>query len=1189
MSDLAGMVLAWSSSSRLTIRFTNERNCWVSLPGRLVTQLYASQLSTPLLLQLRSAAQAGRAGSGQVWHVAWGGTACEGQHVEISRACAESLGLPEGAAVTLKALTDIPSASSVSVEPANADDWEIISAQAAHIEDNLLNQAGLAKKGNAFPVWVRGQGSVRLQVASCSPADLVRLVRDTEVIIAPCPRPRLDGSRPLIRSDDARAGRHRPHQPPAPICWLRAQRLEPGQAARRLTDARSAGASQASTCVQMQPTGCIFVHPATAAQRCLAAGLPMRLWNAQAKTVGCAILAHSAHVQIGHACASQHLLASFSIAVHSRIGLQPRDTQLPHKEHDRRQPAWTIVLHPLRLHAEHSKACWAQSSLSDQQHGHLGRADQSQSLSSASQRVSMPSKEQLPPDQLMQAWIQHQLKLSTGRQSGSSSADAVFPGADAVDSPAKSSSSVPLVSGSIVAASSIPAQSEASCSALKGHSQEPPSLCMSASNHEANTEMEELYQSFQQVAYEVELIRGRQRAVPAQGQPADLATQQAAMGDQGAASSFRPTPSGQEVPSVMEAISAGPKLEAFVEDGHIQSGQVEVKLGSPRGHQSMSSTSLQPDCASDHATTASDLVSRPGPAADIAEQALSWLLPLLVHGSRCKLASAGAPVPGGLLLCGPRGSGKTSILRGIAAVLGQTPACLAACTWLDCRKVAGEGLPALQRHLLSKVERATASMPAMLVLDDLAILCPSSTQDSPGAAQDTSSGTLVSWLCDLLDSLHLPGQLPLPVVVCGTCADASDLAPALKMAGRLDHVVTLPAPDSNERTHLLQAAFQDCLASASFKMLQEAGSKAEGYTAADLSILRDRAVHAALSRLIAKGQLPRAGMIEVGRGDLEKAQQGFSPAASWGAGQVSAGPEGPQGWQDVGGLADVQASMQETLELPAKYPKLIAKAPLRLRTGLLLYGPPGCGKTHLVAAAVAACDMRCIGVKGPEVLNKYIGASEAAVRDLFRRASAAAPCVLFFDEFDAIAPQRGHDSTGVTDRVVNQLLTELDGVEGLTGVFVIGATSRPDLLDAALLRPGRLDRLLMCPFPSAQERAAIMTALARKVAFADSVDLGAIGRTAEGFTGADLSSLLSEAQLSAVHEALDCSDDAGDIKGTPRISQRHLEQALQNTRPSVSPAERAALQRRFAEFQQGRQPGGLSKITKGKGKKTTLA
>eukprot|EP00891_Asterochloris_glomerata_P002680 jgi/Astpho2/2680/gw1.00050.301.1_t len=212
-------------------------------------------------------------------------------------------------------------------------------------------------------------------------------------------------------------------------------------------------------------------------------------------------------------------------------------------------------------------------------------------------------------------------------------------------------------------------------------------------------------------------------------------------------------------------------------------------------------------------------------------------------------------------------------------------------------------------------------------------------------------------------------------------------------------------------------------------------------------------------------------------------------------------------------MREVRAALREALELPTKYARLVARAPLRLRTGVLLYGPPGCGKTHVVAAAVAAAGMRFVSVKGPEVLNKYIGASEAAVRDLFRRAQAAAPCVLFFDEFDAIAPSRGHDNTGVTDRVVNQLLTELDGVEGLKGVCVLAATSRPDLLDAALLRPGRLDRLIYCDFPGLDDRLEVLTALSRRSKLDDDVDLRGVAEATQGFTGADLSALLSEAQL----------------------------------------------------------------------------
>ena len=236
-----------------------------------------------------------------------------------------------------------------------------------------------------------------------------------------------------------------------------------------------------------------------------------------------------------------------------------------------------------------------------------------------------------------------------------------------------------------------------------------------------------------------------------------------------------------------------------------------------------------------------------------------------------------------------------------------------------------------------------------------------------------------------------------------------------------------------------------------------------------------------------------------------------------------------------------------------------------MHTNVLLYGPPGCGKTHIVGAAAADCSLRFISVKGPELLNKYIGASEQAVRDIFSKAAAAAPCLLFFDEFDSIAPKRGHDNTGVTDRVVNQFLTELDGVEVLTGVFVFAATSRPDLLDAALLRPGRLDRLLFCDFPSEHERLDILRVLSRKLPLAGDVDLGFVARMTEGFSGADLQALLSDAQLEAVHDLLGNEDDKRSKK-MPIISDTLLKSIASKAKPSVSESEKRRLYDIYRQF-----------------------
>eukprot|EP00899_Mesostigma_viride_P012537 jgi/Mesvir1/21284/Mv21678-RA.2 len=353
----------------------------------------------------------------------------------------------------------------------------------------------------------------------------------------------------------------------------------------------------------------------------------------------------------------------------------------------------------------------------------------------------------------------------------------------------------------------------------------------------------------------------------------------------------------------------------------------------------------------------------------------------------------------------------------------------------------------------------------------------------------------------------------------------------------------------------------------------------------------------------------------LGEEDFDVARDGLVPASLQNvAGLTSFGKGGKKkgdarkklGLGGVGGLVDVRQVLRETLEWPARFPQLFSSCPIRVRSGLLLYGPPGCGKTHIIGAAAESFGMRFISVKGPELLNKYIGASEQAVRDLFKRAAAAAPCVLFFDEFDSIAPKRGHDNTGVTDRVVNQLLTELDGVEKLDNVYVIAATNRPDLIDAALLRPGRLDRLLFCDFPKSEDRREILVALSQHLSLDDDVDLAEISRVTEGFTGADLQALLSEAQLAAVHAMLDRQPMGGEPGATdgktgkdkrdgkdgkankdgqrkpcgarppghehPRISMQHLRDAAAGIRLSVPESERHRFMKIYDSFRGGKRP-----------------
>lgn len=325
-------------------------------------------------------------------------------------------------------------------------------------------------------------------------------------------------------------------------------------------------------------------------------------------------------------------------------------------------------------------------------------------------------------------------------------------------------------------------------------------------------------------------------------------------------------------------------------------------------------------------------------------------------------------------------------------------------------------------------------------------------------------------------------------------------------------------PSVNGDTHV---AFDDTL-----DFLDIAG-KTDGYHAGDLGLLVSRARSESLIRAFNEGMSSNSSL-PLSDVDFTAALKGFTPASLRNVTLQSS----TTSFSSIGGLRETRQTLLETLQYPTTYAPIFAKCPLRLRSGLLLYGYPGCGKTLLASAVAGECGLNFISVKGPEILNKYIGASEKSVRDLFDRAEAARPCVLFFDEFDSIAPKRGHDSTGVTDRVVNQLLTQMDGAEGLSGVYVLAATSRPDLIDPALLRPGRLDKSLLCDMPDLDDRLDILRAVSGKLKLEGRMSegdgaetLADIARRTEGYSGADLQAVMYNAHLDAIHDVLGADDD----------------------------------------------------------------
>ncbi|KAI3464580.1 hypothetical protein Pfo_021243 [Paulownia fortunei] len=565
------------------------------------------------------------------------------------------------------------------------------------------------------------------------------------------------------------------------------------------------------------------------------------------------------------------------------------------------------------------------------------------------------------------------------------------------------------------------------------------------------------------------------------------------------------------------------------------------------------------------------------------------LTALLSPTSGMLFSSYNLPLPGHILICGPPGSGKTLLAKVSAKSIEGCKDILAHVVFISCSRLTLEKPPTIRQALSSYISEALDHAPSVIVLDDLdSLIAPSS--DLEGSQPSLSSAALIEFLADILDEYE-EKQRSLcgigPIAFIATVQSLTSFPQSLSSSGRFDFHVNLPVPAAAERSAILKHEIQKRSLQCSDDLLLDIASKCDGYDAYDLEILVDRSVHAAIGRSLSadlgSGETEKPTLV---RDDFLQAMQNFLPVAMRDI-TKPATEGGRSGWEDVGGLNDIRNAIKEMIELPSKFPNIFAQAPLRMRSNVLLYGPPGCGKTHIVGAAAAACSLRFISVKGPELLNKYIGASEQAVRDIFSKAAAAAPCLLFFDEFDSIAPKRGHDNTGVTDRVVNQFLTELDGVEVLTGVFVFAATSRPDLLDAALLRPGRLDRLLFCDFPSQQERLDILKVLSRKLPMTSDVDLERIAHMTEGFSGADLQALLSDTQLEAVHELLDGKDGSATGK-MPVITGALLKSIASKAKPSVSEAEKRRLYDIYSQFLDSKRSV-AAQSRDAKGKRATLA
>ncbi|XP_028405471.1 peroxisome biogenesis factor 1-like [Dendronephthya gigantea] len=457
------------------------------------------------------------------------------------------------------------------------------------------------------------------------------------------------------------------------------------------------------------------------------------------------------------------------------------------------------------------------------------------------------------------------------------------------------------------------------------------------------------------------------------------------------------------------------------------------------------------------------------------------------------------------------GSGKTSLAHALCNTLGKHPV-LAHVSVIECVSLRGKRVETIRKSWQNTFNNAAWHQPAVIVFDDLdqLISAPSLLQENgPEAHYSLRLAQVFTTL------LRKEITYNTKIVVIATATSRDSVHPTL-LSSHGNHVfsksVEIPLPGLDQRGNMVHAILKKKDLSLSDEDLREIAVRTEGCSPKDLNTLVARALQSSALRRSYNNQEERPEMCLA---DFNNALKCFKPLSLHGI-KLHQGSD--LTWLDVGGLDDIKQTLQETLEWPAKYPELYNSVPMRLPSGILLYGPPGCGKTMLAGVVAKECSLNFISIKGPELLNKYIGASEQAVRDLFHRAQSAKPCILFFDEFDSMAPRRGHDSTGVTDRVVNQLLTQLDGVEGLEGVYILGASSRPDLIDPALLRPGRLDKSLYCGMPDENARLEILRALSSKLELDFDVDLKEIARRTENFSGADLKALLSNAQLERIHK-----------------------------------------------------------------------
>jgi transitional endoplasmic reticulum ATPase len=507
----------------------------------------------------------------------------------------------------------------------------------------------------------------------------------------------------------------------------------------------------------------------------------------------------------------------------------------------------------------------------------------------------------------------------------------------------------------------------------------------------------------------------------------------------------------------------------------------------------------------------------------------------------------GIDPPKGVLLHGPPGTGKTLIAKAVANEIDASFHTISGPEIMS--KYYGES----EEQLREVFEEAEEEAPAIVFMDELDSIAPKREETSGDVER-----RVVAQLLSLMDGLESRGQ----VVVIGATNRVDAIDPALRRGGRFDREIEIGVPDREGRKEILQVHTRN-MPLAEGVDLDEFADNTHGFVGADLESLAKESAMNALRRIRPELDLEAEEIdaevlerLQVTLDDFKEALKGIEPSAL-----REVFVEVPDvTWDDVGGLEGTKERLRETIQWPLEYPEVFQQLDMEAAKGVMLYGPPGTGKTLLAKAVANEADSNFISIKGPELLNKYVGESEKGVREVFKKARGNAPTVVFFDEIDSIATERGRNTgdSGVSERVVSQLLTELDGLEALEDVVVIATSNRPDLIDSALLRPGRLDRHVHVPVPDEEARRAIFDVHTRHKPLADDVDLDALARKTEGYVGADIEAVAREAAMTASREFIHSvsKEEVGESVGNVRITMAHFEDALGEVTPSVTPETR---------------------------------